>query len=160
MNQRSTFTLAAIAALALPPSSIVAQQGTLKQQLAGSWTLVSYVSTPNSPFGVNPKGILILEAGGHYAELFGRPDRPKYKNPSQPTTEERLAAQPFAANYGTWSVSEADKTLTQRFEGAAVPNNEGADVKSSVTLAGDELKLTRVLPSTGSRQEFVYRRAR
>jgi hypothetical protein len=128
--------------LALLPSSIVAQQETLKQQLTGTWTLVSRAA--NSDTRPNTKGILILESSGYYAELFGPPDRSK----------------PFAANYGTWLVSEPDRTLTQRFEGAANPINEGAEVKSSVELAGDELKLTRVLPSSGARQEFVYRRAR
>jgi hypothetical protein len=160
MHRRTIFNLSAITALglALLPSNIVAQQGTLKQQLTGTWTLVSY--TPNSNNRPNYKGILILESSGYYAELFGPPDRPKYKNASQPTIEERVAAQPFAANYGTWLVSEPDRTLTQRFEGAAIPNNEGVEVKSSVGLAGDELQLTRVLPSSGVRQEFVYRRAR
>ena len=43
MNRRSVITLSAIMALGLAmlPSSIVAQQGTLRQQLVGSWTLVS-----------------------------------------------------------------------------------------------------------------------
>jgi hypothetical protein len=44
MNRRSIFTLFAISALGLAvlPSSVVAQQGALKQQLVGTWTLVSY----------------------------------------------------------------------------------------------------------------------
>jgi hypothetical protein len=144
MHRRTIFNLSAITALglALLPSNIVAQQGTLKQQLTGTWTLVSRAANSNTR--PNTKGILILESSGYYAELFGPPDR----------------SRPFAANYGTWLVSEPDRTLTQRFEGAVIPNNEGAEVKSSVGLAGDELKLTRVLPSSGARQEFVYRRAR
>ncbi len=167
MNRRSILSISAMTALglALPPGSTVAQQGTLKQQLVGTWTLVSYDSTPvngtkGQPTGANPKGILILEAGGHYAELNGRPDRPKYKNPVQPTTEERAAAGQFIANFGMWSVSEADKTITWRIEGAIIPNNEGADVKGSVTLAGDDLKLSRVNPISGNKQDFVYRRAK
>ena len=79
------------------------------------------------------------------------------------TTEELAAAtlDYFAANFGTWSVSEADKTLTQRYDGALRPNNEGADVRSSISLAGDELKLISLaaLP-TGNRIEIVYRRAK
>jgi hypothetical protein len=144
MHRRIIFNLSAITALglALLPSSIVAQQETFKQQLTGTWTLVSRAANSNTR--PNTKGILILESSGYYAELFGPPDR----------------SRPFAANYGTWLVSEPDRTLTQRFEGAANPINEGAEVKSSVELAGDELKLTRVLPSSGARQEFMYRRAR
>ena len=163
MNRGSIFTFSAITALGLAqlPSGIVAQQGTLKQQLVGTWSLASYSSTPPSQFGISPKGLLILAADGHYAEVFGRPDRAKFKNAAEPTTEERASAQGgFAANFGTWSVSDPDKTLTQHFEAALVPNNEGIDLKSSVSIAGDDLKLTRVLPSTGNRQEFSYRRVR
>ncbi len=144
MKRRSILSISAmtVLGLALLPSSIVAQQGTLKQQLVGAWTLVSYDftasdGTKQQPFGANPKGTLIFEAGGRYAELFGRPDRPKFKAPVQPTTEERAAAQQgFAANFGSWSVSETDKTLTRHFEGALVPNNEEREIKSSVSLTG------------------------
>ena len=47
MNRRSVFTLSAITALGLAmlPRSIFTQQGTLRQQLVGSWTLVSEETT-------------------------------------------------------------------------------------------------------------------
>jgi hypothetical protein len=64
------------------------------------------------PYGPNPRGILILDASGRYATVRARPDRPKFKSSSQPTTDELVAARAFGANFGTWSVSEADKTLT------------------------------------------------
>jgi Lipocalin-like domain len=167
MNRRSTFTLSVLAALglALLPGSIVAQQGTLKQQLIGTWTIVSYETTGADGTKqqlANPKGILMFDAGGRYANVIGRGDRPKFKTASQPTTEELAAATDdfFAANAGTWSVSEADKTLTQRFDAALRPNAEGTDIKSSVSLVGDELKLTTVFPVFAVRVDTVYRRAR
>jgi hypothetical protein len=167
MNRRTILSIAAMTALglALFPSGAVAQEGTLKQQLVGTWTLVSFDATPLNgtkvqPLGTNPKGVLMVEAGGRYAEVLGQPGRPKYKNLRQPTTEERAAAQGFFANFGTWSVSEADKTFIWRVEGTIIPNFEGADYKHSVGLAGDELKLSRVNPISDSRQDFVYRRAR
>jgi hypothetical protein len=65
MNRRSNFTSSAIAALVLAalPSG-VAQQGSLRQQLVGNWTLVSYDRTAANGaktqlFGANPKGILM-----------------------------------------------------------------------------------------------------
>src|SRR5271157_2071942 len=75
----------------------------------------------------NPKGILFIDAGGRYSEIGERSDRPKFKSASQPTTEELAAATRdyFAANFGTWSVNEADKTLTQRFDGALGPTMRG-----------------------------------
>ena len=43
--KRSIFAAITALGLALLPSSIVAQQGTLRQQLVGSWTLVSEETT-------------------------------------------------------------------------------------------------------------------
>jgi hypothetical protein len=169
MKRRSILSISAmtVLGLALLPGSTVAQQGTLKQQLVGSWTLVSYDETlangtKRQPFGANPKGILIFDAGGRYAAVRGRPDRPKFKSPgplTETTEELGAAARDFAANFGTWLVSEADKTLTYHFEGALRPNGEGTDIKVSVSLAGDELKFTATNPA-GDRLDSVYRRAR
>jgi hypothetical protein len=153
------------------PSGIVAQQGTLRQQLVGSWTLVSEETTAQNGtkeqrYGPNPRGTLILDASRRYASVRARPDRPKFKSPSQPTADELVAAGAFAANFGTWSVNEADKTLTMHLESALTPNNEGTDFKASVSLVEDELKLSGVIsaigvrPATGVRFEAVYRRAR
>jgi Lipocalin-like domain len=92
-----------------------------------------------------------------------RVGRPKFKSASQPTTEELAAAMAdfFAANFGTWSVSEADKVLSQRFEGALRPDNDGADARWSVILTGDELKLTTInLLPTAAKIEQAYRRAK
>jgi Lipocalin-like domain len=167
MDRRSFLNIFAMTALglALVSSSAVAQQKSLKEQLVGIWTMVSYEATASNGTErqiANPKGILIFDAGGRYATVFGRPDRPKFKSPSQPTTEELAAATDdfFAANFGTWSVSEADKTLTQRYDGALRPDNEGADVKSSVSLTGDELRLTSGVLPTAAKIASVYRRAR
>jgi hypothetical protein len=139
MNRRTIFSFFAIATLglALPPSSIIAQQGSLRQQLVGTWTVVS--------------DEIVRDYGG-------KSDRPKLKsgNRSELTAQEfGTAALDFAANYGTWTVNEADKTVTMHREGALNPNNEGTDVKVSVSLAGDELKGV----GPGGRT-FVWRRAK
>src|SRR5207237_165484 len=86
MNRRNVFSLTAmtVLGLALLPGSAVAQQKTLKEQLVGAWTLASNDTTPpngtkRQDFGANPKGILIFDAGGRYAVVQGRPDRPKFR---------------------------------------------------------------------------------
>ena len=171
MKQLGVLTLSTIMALGLAvlPGSTVAQQKTLKEQLVGAWTLVSNDTiapdgTKQQIFGANPKGILILDAGGRYALVTGRPDRPKFKatrNFRSEATEGELAAagRAFGANFGTWSVNEADKTLIRKFEIALIPNNDRNETKASVSLAGDELKLT-IIPTAGGRSDAVYRRAR
>ena len=173
MRRRNTLTLVTIAlvcfTVALPAGDTAAQQKTLKDQLTGSWTLVSVELTPatgtkQEEFGANPKGILILDAGGRYAIVIMRPDRPKFKDRDNlrqdvPAAELGEAARAFAANFGVWSVNEADKTLIRRFEGALFPNAEGLETKASVSLAGDELKLVGT-SANGTRNDAVYRRAK
>jgi hypothetical protein len=144
----------------------MAQQRSLKDQLVGTWTLVSLeVATANSTKRriANPKGILMFDAGGRFASFTANGDRPKYRSATNPTTEEIAAnvRDYVAGNFGTWSVNEADKILTRRFESSLNPNNEGGEGKTSVSLSGDELKLTTMVPfASGTRTESVYRRAR
>jgi hypothetical protein len=171
MNRRHILSLSVVTALGLIllPSSAISQQKSLKEQLVGAWTLVSNDTiapdgTKQQTFGANPKGILILDAGGRYASVTGRPDRAKFKATSNlrsaATVEEfAAAARGFGANFGTWSVNEADKTLTRKFEIALIPNNDTQETKASVSLAGDELKLTAT-PAAGGRNDTVFRRAK
>ena len=167
MNRQNAFRFSAIAAigLALLPANVSAQQG-IAQQLVGAWTIVSWQDT--APNGTkreitNPKGLLIFDATGRYAQVIARDDRPKFKSPSQPTVEELVAATEdfFAANAGTWTVSEAEKLLILQFEAALRPNNEGATLRSGISLNGDELRLVSLRPlPTGARIDVMYRRAK
>jgi Lipocalin-like domain len=168
MNRRTILSISAMTtlALALLPTSSIAQQKSLKEQLVGTWTLVSYEITPLNGAKrqiANPKGIFMFDAGGRYATFLVRGDRPKYRSPGAPTTEEIAATvrDYVAGNFGTWSVNEADKTLTRHYDGALNPNNEGTEDKVTVSLSGDELRLTTVSPGGGgARTDTVYRRAR
>jgi Lipocalin-like domain len=158
-------TILCAAAALFIANQAVAEAPTLKQQLVGTWMIVSWEIAPangTKQQTANPKGILMFDAGGRYALVTAPAGRPKFKTASQPTTEELLAAtKNFAASNGTWSISEADKILTMRFETAVVPDNEGTDLISSVSIAGDELKLTGVKPlPSGAKFNMAYRRAR
>jgi hypothetical protein len=134
--------------LALIPSSVLAQQQatTLRQQLVGTWEYVS-LTPPSDITGANPKGQLILGGSGRYITAS--------KNPSRPKGSERTV-NGFAANFGTWSVNETDKTVTFHVEGAVNLSIEGTDGKSTISLNGDELKLT----SSVTNGTAVYKRIR
>ena len=163
MNRR---TALAVTAAALSAPTAMAQQRSLKDQLVGTWMLVSDEVTPLNGTKrqiANPKGILMFDAGGRYAYFLVRGDRPKYRSPGAPTTEEIAATvrDYTGGNFGTWSVSEADKTLTRHYDGALNPNNAGTDAKATVSLSGDELRLSTMSPGgSGTRADTVYRRAR
>jgi Lipocalin-like domain len=129
-----------VVGLALPAFG----QSTLREQLVGAWTLVS---CSGAPWCANPNGIHILDASGHYTTINALPGRPKFTEPSRPrdaysAEEYKAAAVGLQANFGTWSVNEADKTITYDVDGALFPNVEGMDFKTgTVGLSGDELKI-------------------
>jgi hypothetical protein len=162
MKRLSAFSLSAMTTfgLALLPGSTVAQQRSLKEQLVGPWTFISCVA-PGPIWCVNPNGILILDASGRYSLMFAARGRPKSSGASGnrnraeiPAEEYKAVAQGVIANFGTWSVNEADKTMTVHRDGALFPNLEGTDFTQSVILAGDEMKLV------GAPVETVYRRVK
>jgi len=171
MTRRIILSIFAMTALglALLPGGAFSQQKLLKDQLVGTWTLVSNDNvapdgTKRQIFGTNPKGILIFEANGRYAQIFVRPGRPKFKanNRLQGTPEEIKAAYEGAlVHFGTWSVTEADKTIVIRTEGALYPNQEGTEGKRTiVSLTADELKLVNPTSGAGGTTEAVFRRAK
>jgi hypothetical protein len=125
----------AIAVLVLLPSPTTAQEKTLKQQIQGPWSFVSCNNTTAKGEKAdycanNPKGILILAGNGNYAVTIIAGGRKDAEAPG------------VASNFGTWSVNEADKTLTRHFVGANTPAIEGKDSKLNISLSGEEMRLT------------------
>ena len=170
MYRRHALSLSMIIALGLvlSPGGAFSQQKSLKEQLIGTWTLVSNDNvapdgTKRQLYGPNPKGILVLDTGGHYVQIYVRSDLPKFKsnNRQQGTPEENQAVvHGTTAQFGTWSVDEGSKTLIVHIEGSLFPNQAGTDSKRSVTLAGDDLKVSNPTPGSGGRSDSVWKRAK
>jgi len=171
MRRLSTFTLATLSVLvlgvALPAGHAVAQQKSLKEQLVGAWTVVS--ATTKLPdgslqWGARPKGLLIFTDNGRYSSHIMRSDRPKFasNNRVQGTPEENKAAvHGNVASFGTYSVNEANKTYTLRYEGSSYPNLEGTESTRPFTITGDELRVTNPAPTAGGPpSQLVYKRAK
>ena len=122
-----TSTAIVLGVVPLLAGSSAAQEKTLKQQIQGPWSLVSC----NGPYCANNRrGILILAGNGNYAVTIIAGGRKDANAPG------------VASNFGTWSVNEADKTLTRHMVGALDPANEGTDLKMNISLSGDEMRLT------------------
>jgi hypothetical protein len=73
MDRRSIIGMSVTTVLGLAwlPSGAVSQQKSMKEQLLGTWSLVSFeLVRPDgsraSTYGANPKGIAFFDAGGHY----------------------------------------------------------------------------------------------
>src|SRR5215218_9194086 len=97
MNRRHIFGLSVTIAvgLALITSDAIAQQKSMKEQIVGTWAIVSNdnISPDGSkrqPFGPKPKGYMVLSANGQYVQILTNPDRQKFKadNRLQGTPEE------------------------------------------------------------------------
>jgi hypothetical protein len=171
MNRRRIFSLSAVVALglALPPTAAVSQQGSLKQQLVGAWTLVSIIATDKAGNksdrrGPNPKGLLIFDASGRYSILTSRAELPNFKidNVNQGSAEENQAVMTgMIANVGTWKVDEKTKTITTNVEAGSFPNLNGKTQTRVVSaLTADELRYVNGASVSGTVDEATWRRAR
>ena len=159
---RNSFRLSAIVALCvgLCAASATAQQATLKDQIVGTWTMVSSTAR----FGTNPKGQMILLPNGRYSFMISRVDVPKFaaNNVTQGTAEENAAVvKGVIANFGTWSVDEATKTLTTNVEASTYPNLNGASQKRVISsITADELKYTNPTSAAGTVDKAVWKRVK
>jgi len=154
---------------ALHVADILAQQRSLKEQLVGTWKLVSVDNLRDDGskvelFGPNPTGIVIYTRDGHFALLNGRSDLPKFASNRRDkgTQEENKAVvEGSIAYFGTYSVNEADKAITAKIEGSTFPNFVGTDQKRIITsLTKDELKFTNPAGSSGGTLQLVWKRAK
>ena len=60
------------------------------------------------------------------------------------------------ANFGTWSVDEAAKTLTYHIRGSTYPNQDGTNMESTVRLTGDEWTGTIARTTSGRQSVMVW----
>ena len=171
MNRRTvlglTTTALLCAGVVFSASHAPAQQKSLKDQAVGTWTFVSSTGkradgSPN--WGSNPKGLLILTDNGRYSIQIMRSDRPKYASNNRlkgTAAEHQSTVEGVISNFGSYSIDEAKKTITMRFEGSSFPNQEGATQERPLTIAGDELRYTNPSPTIGGpATDLIWRRAK
>jgi hypothetical protein len=143
-----------------------AQQKTLKEQLVGTWTFVSStgkLSDGTPAWGSNPSGLLIFSENGRYSSIIVRTDIPKFaaNNRMQGTPEENSAAvRGGIGGFGTYTVDEAKKSFTVKFEGSTYPNQGGTEQTRPIAINGDELKITNPSSTYAGQTELIYKRAK
>jgi len=171
MNRRNViaFSTTTVLGLALLSSSTVAQQKSLKEQLVGTWTIVSAVDvqkdgTKVDRWGANPKGVLVFDANSQYVLVINRSDLPKFASDrvDQGTAEENKAVvHGMIATFGTYSVNDTDKILTTQIDGGSFPNLYGKGQKRTIiSLTAEELKYVNPATTIGTTAEVVWRRAK
>src|SRR6267378_4080344 len=122
---------AAVLALALSAGAAAAQPAkSLKDQIVGTWNfVVAEVTAPDGkksfPFGETPKGILIFTADGRFAQIHVAGDVPRIASNNRMTaTPEEYAAimRRSLSVFGTYTVDEANRTVTYHIVSSSFPN--------------------------------------
>jgi hypothetical protein len=96
--------------------------------------------------------------------MITRPDLPKItaKNRREATPQEVVAIYSgLIANYGTYTVNEANKTITMILEASTYPNQLGFEQKRVLTsVTADELRYYNNAPASdgGGKNLQVFRR--
>lgn len=159
---------AALMVMCLGPGHVSAQssKATLKDDLIGTWLLVSSAqTTPDGtkfePYGTKPKGILTLDAHGNFAQIFLRDDLPKVDRRTDGTPEQRRAiVEGSLAIYGTYTVDEPTRTINMHYEASSFGLFNDTDAKRTITLKGDELTTLNYATGRFTAAEAKYRRAK
>jgi len=171
MNRLAAFNIFAITALGLVLSlgSAVAQQKTLKEQLVGTWTLVSAESATKDgakiPFveGTTPSGLMVLDASGHisFQVMATLPKLASNDRLKTTPAEEKALAHGILSYFGTYSVSEADKVMSLHIEHSSFANQVGIDAKRIVSFnTPDEVKITTPTSLAGNTNNLVWKRVK
>ena len=143
------------------------QKRPFKEQLVGTWTLLSWEQkkadgTKVERYGTNPKGIAFFDADGRYIITVMKSDRAKYVSNTlwQGTPQEnKETADGTITYFGTYSTNEIGDSITIHVEGSSFPNWNGSDQKRFVAIVGDQLTLT-VRPPGGDVVDVIWKRAK
>lgn len=113
-----------VLALALTTAPSLAQTPgkSIKEQLVGHWELVSISINGTMPYGDNPQGSMFIDAAGDYSVIV--------------VTDGKARS---IAYFGTYSVNDADSSMTMHIQGNTRRNTDGRDQKRIVSFSGDEL---------------------
>jgi hypothetical protein len=134
-------------------------------EFVGAWKLLSFSRRTAAgeityPLGEHPEGRLTYDAMGRMSAQLMRPDRPKFAADDTARTgsaEEKAAAYDgYTAYYGTYTVNDADHTVTHHVEASLYPNWVGTDMPRKYQFSGDRLTLRVV----NSGAELVWERVR
>ena len=154
----------ASAAMFLPPTAL-AQSAS---EVVGTWSLVSSVTekdgTRTDQFGSGAKGMMTLDADGHFMLTIIGPDLPKFasNNRAGGTPDENGAVvSKSIAMIGTYSVNPVDKTLIFKVDSATFPNWNGTEQKRLLSAGNrDELKYITPTASSGGVGTVTWKRAK
>ena len=138
------------------------------KDLVGTWTFVSAVNTrPDGtkfdPFGGKGVGMQSFASTGQFSYQIIRSDIPKLasNNRQEGTADEfKAMAQGAISYFGTYSLDDSGKTLTQHVVSSSFPNFNDTKRIWAITLTGDELTLASQVAASGGTNELKWKRVK
>ena len=128
----------------------------LKQQLVGTWSVVSFVNENEKTgkttkvFGSDPKGYFMFDAANHFSINLMRPGRPKFGRRDFPLPgETRAALEGMIVMFGDYKVNESENSISLQIIGGSFPAWDNTNQKRFITINGDELTYKNPTPATG-----------
>ena len=136
----------------------------LKEALIGYWKLLSWEvrradGLVTTPFGSEPRGLLVYGENGLMAAQLGDPRRPKFAANDRTlgtSAELKAAFEGYTAYFGRYEVDEAQNAVIHYPDLALFPNYTGSKQIRFIELVGNRLTLsTRPISYEGQPQVYV-----
>jgi hypothetical protein len=172
MHRREILVVAVIIAIGATAGWVsgdsFAQEKSVKEQLVGGWTLVSVVNTRPDGTTFDPTdgkgtGLMTFDGMSNFSFQNIRSDIPKLasNNRQQGTPDEfKSMAQGVLSYFGTYSLDDTGKILTQHVQSSSFPNFNGADRKWSIAISDDDLILGSQVAASGGSNELKWKRVK
>ena len=150
-------------------SDASAQPKSLRDQVVGTWMIVrcEVVNADGTKgplvLGNDPLGQFIFTDNGRFAFQIAA-EFPKFASGDYRKTtpqENENVVKGSMAYFGTYTASDADKTIALHIERSSIPNLNRTDGKRLVTaVSGDEMNWTNPAPIGGGSISCVNKRAK
>ncbi len=154
MERREFIALMSMAAAMAPTAAeadSIHMPSSRARQLIGAWSFASSINTrrDGSTFdrwGPNPKGILMFDSGGQYAQIIIG-------------SESRVFGAKVFCAFGTYSLDEDKNLLVTHVNSCSVAKlNDTIQARSILLLTPDELKYSNPITATGTTAEVLWKR--
>ena len=128
----------------------------LKEQLVGTWSVVSFANQnertgkKTEVFGSDPKGYFMFDAVDHFSINLMRTGRLKFGNRDFPTAKESKAAlEGIVAMFGDYKVNESEHSISLHIIGGSFLTWDDSHQKRFIAINGDELTYKNPTPASG-----------
>jgi Lipocalin-like domain len=132
-------------------------------QVVGTWRLISRVVTledgtvvQDPGLGKTPSGYLMYDASGHIAAQLMRLDRPMAIDcgtPGPAPSDNSQSLNGYDAYFGTYTIDEANHTVTHHLEGALAAADVGKNLVREFQISGD--KLTVIVRTNSPKEKQI-----